>query len=76
MGSKPHCIWIATRLPSIINNLNYKPMKAIIFYCIDNFDKEYKYVVMCDAQDLERVIKQNYKCTEIIAHEVCNAYKE
>lgn len=53
MGSKPHCIWIATRLPAIINNLNYKPMtakeelkiandKLHIIRILRNYKEEYK----------------------------------
>jgi hypothetical protein len=40
--------------------------KAIIFYAIDNFNKEYKFVVVCAENDVDETIKHNQKyCTEI-----------
>lgn len=51
--------------------------KAIIFYCIDYFDKEYKYVVTCDENRLNEVIEENKKhCTDITKYDICNAYDE
>lgn len=51
--------------------------KAIIFYCIDNFDKKYKYVVTCEESKVEEIIKDNQRyCTEIYEYEICNAYEK
>lgn len=47
--------------------------KAIIFYAIDNFNKEYKFVVVCAENDVDETIKHNQKyCTEIYDYEICN----
>ena len=53
------------------NNKNMK--KAIIFYAIDNFNKEYKFVVVCAENDVDETIKHNQKYyTEIYDYEICD----
>lgn len=61
----------------ITNNRTFNMKKAIIFYCIDNFNKEYKYVVTCEESKVEEIIKNNQRyCTEIYKYEICNAYEK
>lgn len=45
--------------------------RAIIFYCIDNFGKEYKYVVVCDKERVKENIEESRRhCTEILDYEI------
>lgn len=61
----------------ITNNRIFNMKKAIIFYCIDNFNKEYKYVVTCEESKVKEIIKDNQRyCTEIYKYEICNAYEK
>lgn len=48
-------------------------MKAIIFYCIDNYNDNYKFVVVCDEDKVDETIKSNKeKSTEIVDYEIVN----
>ena len=47
--------------------------KAIIFYALDNFNNEYKFVAVCNENEIEETIKHNqYYCTEIYDYEICD----
>ena len=51
--------------------------KAIIFYTRDSFNNEGKFVVVCEQNNLNEVIKDNYKyCTDIYDYEIVNVYEE
>lgn len=46
-------------------------MKAIIFYCIDNFGEDYKFVSVCESDKVLDTINRNKNLsTEIVFHEV------
>lgn len=49
-----------------------KTMKAVIFHIWDIFDDRYKYVVICNEDEVDEVIKS--RGTEIEKIEVLDAY--
>ena len=49
-------------------------MKAIVFYCIDNFGKQYKFAKVCKADKVAECI-ENLESTEVVDHEVIDAYE-
>ena len=46
---------------------------AIIFHCVDNWGKSYKYAKICDNSDTKRVI-QNTTSTEVVDYEIIDAW--
>lgn len=45
-------------------------MKAILFTCIDSFNKKSQYVVVCKAENVNAIVEQEKKLnTEIVSHE-------
>jgi len=52
-------------------------MKAIIFYCIDNFDEKSKFVVLCDKSKVKEVVK-DYRTnnTDIYDYEIVSGRVE
>lgn len=50
-------------------------MKAIIFYCIDNFNDTYKYVVVCKENEVDFLIEREKSLsTEIDNYEIVDAF--
>ena len=49
-------------------------MKAIVFYCVDNFGRNYTSVSVCRDEIVKGVVEDAFsKSTEILAHDVVDA---
>ena len=50
-------------------------MKAIIFYCIDNFNEEYRVVKVCKADLVDQVVREHLsRSTEVEDYEIVEAH--
>ena len=47
-------------------------MKAIIFYCIDNFNKQYQWVAICEESEIKSALAHYLENTEITDYEIVN----
>ena len=59
----------------INENMERTKKSAIIFYCEDNFGKNYKYVLVADVGEEQEVISKAMKLsTEIYDYEIVNCF--